>query len=157
MEYKDILEDGEEVRYISKIHLFVLTFPIGFTLMFGTIFITGSIIVEEFVVACYVMTALLGLYPLAVILLMRNTRFVVTNKRVIEQIGVVSKRVRGVEISDIKAISFHQSKLGKRLRFGDVMLKIKPKGKKLDRWVFKYMTKPHEFIINIQGQMEMPE
>jgi uncharacterized membrane protein YdbT with pleckstrin-like domain len=127
-----------------------MVFPTVFTGVFGTIFILGGMITKEFLEICYMMTAVLGIYPIIVALLIINTRYVITDQRVIEQTGVLSKRSRYIELKDIVKISFYQSGFGKVIKCGDVMIRAKTPDKKSFYRVFRCIRRPHEFIVNIQ-------
>jgi len=153
MNYKDMLEEGEKVLNVSKIHAFVMTFPVVFVTIFGAIFIVGGMLTGEFLVICYIMTAVLAFYPIVILLLLINSRYVITDKRVIEQTGVFSKRARAVDIKEIVKVSFYQTTLGKSLKCGDVMIQLKSANNETYYRIFKFITNPHEFILTLHEVM----
>ena len=150
MNYNNILEDDEREIFATRIHLFVLTFPIVFTAIFGLIFILGGLVTDQYLVTCIIMAVVVGMYPVSVVLLIINSRFIITNKRVIEQIGVFGKRQKTIYLADIRDISFKQSNFRRLIKCGDVGMVVKRKDKKDYFKVFKFIKNPHEFIVNLQ-------
>ncbi|MFC1854934.1 PH domain-containing protein [Thermodesulfobacteriota bacterium] len=151
MDYKKLLADDEKVIFVTRLHLFVMIFPLVFTSVFGTIFILGGIMTGQFVEICYIMTAILGIYPIIVSTLIINTRYVITNKRVIEQTGVLAKRQRFIDLDDVIGTASYQTNLRKKLRCGDVRIEAKEKDKEKGTYfrVFRFIKKPHEFLAHL--------
>jgi len=153
MNYKDMLESGEKLIFVTRLHLYIMIYPIVFCGVFGLTFTYGGWLTGEFELFCNIMTYAMLLYPLTITIMIIQSRYVVTDKRVIEQTGIVAKRFRTIPIEDIIDVASHQTNFRKKIRCGDVRIKFK-NGKQTDYRVFGYLFKPHEFIVHIQDLIE---
>jgi len=63
----------------------------------------------------------LGLiFTFSAVLKKMSFKFIVTNKRVIEKKGIISKRTQEIELKDIKGINLNQTIMQRILRIGDI-------------------------------------
>jgi uncharacterized membrane protein YdbT with pleckstrin-like domain len=149
MDYKELIKEDEKVMFVTRMHPYMLAYPVVFSGVFATVFILGSIFTGEFLEVSIIMSVLLAIYPVIITVLIINSRFVITDQRVIEQTGVLIKRQRFVDLLEIEDVSFAQTSFGKRLRFGDIRIKARSKNRKAFYRIFKFMLKPHEFIVHL--------
>lgn len=146
MDYKDILEDDERVIHISNLHYFVMSFPLVFATIFGTTFALGGYFIEEFRGVCYTLASVFGIYPFIVILLLLNTKWIITNKRIIEQAGIFKKNHLITDLTKVVDVSYCETNFGKVIGCGDIMLKIARDKKKPGHKFFKFIRSPKKFV-----------
>ncbi len=91
------LVDGEEIRHIAKLHWFMYVFHVF--LMF---FLIGFVTV------------------LGPIIRQISTEIVVTNRRVIVKVGLISRNVMEMNLQKVESVSVRQGIWGRILGFGTV-------------------------------------
>lgn len=94
----------------------------------------------------------------AVVYLARRVRasadeFVVTNRRVIRKVGLVSREVQQAPIDRIQDITVEQGALGRMLGFGDVIIET---ASERGRFVFPRIANPEAFRNRLWGQGVAP-
>lgn len=100
---EDVLIQGEQIIYKTKVSLWSMAMPIA-------IGITTSVI-------------LIGLFILLyVFLVYRSTEIAITNKRIIYKTGFISRKTMEINLPKVESIQVEQSILGRIFDFGTVTI-----------------------------------
>ena len=139
------LQQGEEIRYRARIHIFLFLQPtiilgIGFLFYFDTIRITHYLGVT---------LLFLGLVSLVQRVLVKvGSIYAVTNKRVILKTGIIGRSVVELVLAKCEGLHIEQSVLGRIFGFGTIIVTTGGANN-----CYHYVAKPFRFKKEINEQI----
>lgn len=109
---------GEAVLHRSKLHWRIFLFP-G---VFAALFVIAALAAFLAKLWALGLLSLLAAAPFVIVPFAKraSSEFVVTNKRLVVKMGVVSTRTLELLLSKVEAIAVDQGLLGKLLGYGDI-------------------------------------
>ena len=126
---KDSLSNGEEVRYLFKLHWFAKIWMIVWIIL---------------AIPTLGITLILALWEW---LKLRSIEQGVTNKRVIFKQGIISRKTDEMKISSIETVEIIQGVMGRIFGYGDV----KVTGRGIGDLLFKKINNPMEVKRKIES------
>lgn len=137
------LANDEKIEVVVELHWFayVKAFAIAFVAFTFLIF---SLIYDISILLFGFITVLLALYYF---LLIKTTEMVVTNKRIICKVGIISIKTEELKNKKIEAIEMKQSLIGRIFDYGNICFS----GTGTSKVKFLYVNKPHQIKNNIDS------
>jgi membrane protein YdbS with pleckstrin-like domain len=126
--YKKVLQPGETVRFVGKLHWLIfgraiLLFIVAAVLAWVTRWLLDPIWQHNFNLAAAVI-AILALAAFIIEWIRRQaTEFVVTDRRVIYKRGLISRHSVEMNISKVETVDVEQSVMGRLLNYGTVLVR----------------------------------
>jgi uncharacterized membrane protein YdbT with pleckstrin-like domain len=122
MSYVDAnLLEGEQVLYRTRLHWKLFIPPILFAIIIS-IPLTWIGQAGTWTVFAWIPLAVALLWLIAALVRRQTSEFVVSNKRVLMKVGVLTVRSTELLLSKVEAIAVHQSLTGRILGYGDIVL-----------------------------------
>jgi len=120
---QDLLSENERILLVTRQHGFVLLSNILLEILLIVLIIAG-VIAASVVYPLATVGYILVLVPLAGmirdILVWSNRQYIVTNRRVIQVSGVLSKEVLDTSLEKVTDVKMNQSFLGRLFDYGDI-------------------------------------
>ena len=114
------LLNGEKVKHVSRLHWKVYIAPIFLAVCLLTLGIAAFVYKYNIIgLALFIIGGLLAYTPY---LIVNNSEFAVTNKRVIIKVGILRTRSFELFLSKIEGITVDQSVFGSMFNFGDIVI-----------------------------------
>lgn len=137
------LANDEKIEVIAELHWFayIKAFTIAFVAFAFVIF---SLIYDISILLFGFITALLALYYF---LLIKTTEMVVTNKRVICKVGIISIKTEELKNKKIEAIEMKQNLFGRIFDYGNICFS----GTGTSKVKFVCVSRPHQIKNNIDS------
>lgn len=121
-----ILEPGEQVRYIGRLHWLIYLPAIALLICAVTLLIVSAIYPDEapYVLAGGLIALALSLFAfISEVLHRRTTEIAVTDRRVIFKTGVLRRRSIEMNMDKVESVDVDQSILGRIFGFGTVLIR----------------------------------
>ena len=114
------LLNGEKIEHVSHLHwkLYIVPGIVGFFILVASIGLFASHHYGAGILAILIPTGLVA-WPYVVI---KNSEFAVTNKRVIIKVGVIRTKSLELFLNKIEAITVDQSIIGRILNYGNIIV-----------------------------------
>ncbi len=137
------LANDEKIEVVAELHWFayIKAFTIAFV---AFVFVIFSLIYDISILLFGFITILLALYYF---LLIKTTEMVVTNKRIICKVGIISIKTEELKNKKIEAIEMKQSLIGRIFDYGNICFS----GTGTSKVKFLYVNKPHQIKNNIDS------
>lgn len=137
------LASDEKIEVVAELHWFayIKAFTIAFV---AFVFVIFSLIYDMSILLFGFITVLLALYYF---LLIKTTEMVVTNKRVICKVGIISIKTEELKNKKIEAIEMKQNLFGRIFDYGNICFS----GTGTSKVKFLYVNKPHQIKNNIDS------
>lgn len=137
------LANDEKIEVVAELHWFayIKAFTIAFV---AFVFVIFSLIYDISILLFGFITVLLALYYF---LLIKTTEMVVTNKRIICKVGIISIKTEELKNKKIEAIEMKQSLIGRIFDYGNICFS----GTGTSKVKFLYVNKPHQIKNNIDS------
>ncbi len=137
------LANDEKIEVVAELHWFayIKAFTIAFV---AFVFVIFSLIYDMSILLFGFITVLLALYYF---LLIKTTEMVVTNKRVICKVGIISIKTEELKNKKIEAIEMKQNLFGRIFDYGNICFS----GTGTSKVKFLYVNKPHQIKNNIDS------
>lgn len=137
------LASDEKIEVVAELHWFayIKAFTIAFV---AFVFVIFSLIYDISILLFGFITILLALYYF---LLIKTTEMVVTNKRIICKVGIISIKTEELKNKKIEAIEMKQSLIGRIFDYGNICFS----GTGTSKVKFLYVNKPHQIKNNIDS------
>ena len=111
---------GEKVEHVSRLHWKVYIAPVFLAVCFFTLGIV--VLVSKYTIIGLILFIFSGLLAYTPYLIVNNSEFAVTNKRVIIKLGILRTRSLELFLSKIEGITVNQSVFGNMFNFGDIII-----------------------------------
>ena len=125
--YEKVLQPGEQVRFIGKLHWIIYKNVPGYLLLALVFALVPSLHPVADPGRMYLGTVVVALLSfvegLRVTILQATTEFVVTDKRVIYKRGWISRRTEEINITKVESVDVDQDVVGRVLGYGSVLLR----------------------------------
>lgn len=137
------LANDEKIEVIAELHWFayIKACAIGFL---AFVFVVFSLIYDASILLFGFITALLSLYYFMII---KTTEMVVTNKRVICKVGIISIKTEELKNKKIEAIEMKQNLFGRIFDYGNICFS----GTGTSKVKFVCVSRPHQIKNNIDS------
>lgn len=111
------LKKDEKVLLVTRLHVITIIIPFIFLFL-------ALLILPEFVDAAVVISVLIffGLFGLWKILVRIKNLWIVTNKRVIDESGVITLHVKESPLHKINNVDYRQGLMGRLLGYGTILI-----------------------------------
>ncbi len=111
---------GEKVEHMSRLHWKVYIAPV---FLAACLFALGMVaLVDKYTIIGLVLFVFSGLLTYIPYVIVNNSEFAVTSKRVIIKIGILRTRSLELFLSKIEGITVNQSVFGNMFNFGDIVI-----------------------------------
>ncbi len=158
MNYKSILRKDEKILHVAKLSGVVVLFPAIIALVLAlSKYLLDPELGANYMLIYNIITGMFAAYAMLTLLLIKNTRWVVTNKRMIIQTVAFRVHCRFTELPDITQVSYYQTPFGSKLGYGAVrVIYSDSEDKSKEHYHFlKHIKKPIEFVATLQFAMEV--
>lgn len=137
------LANDEKIEVVAELHWFayIKAFTIAFV---AFVFVIFSLIYDMSILLFGFITVLLALYYF---LLIKTTEMVVTNKRVICKVGIISIKTEELKNKKIEAIEMKQNLFGRIFDYGNICFS----GTGTSKVKFVCVSRPHQIKNNIDS------
>ena len=137
------LASDEKIEVVAELHWFayIKAFTIAFV---AFVFVIFSLIYDISILLFGFITVLLALYYF---LLIKTTEMVVTNKRIICKVGIISIKTEELKNKKIEAIEMKQNLFGRIFDYGNICFS----GTGTSKVKFLYVNNPHQIKNNIDS------
>lgn len=137
------LANDEKIEVVAELHWFayIKAFTIAFV---AFVFVIFSLIYDISILLFGFITVLLALYYF---LLIKTTEMVVTNKRVICKVGIISIKTEELKNKKIEAIEMKQNLFGRIFDYGNICFS----GTGTSKVKFVCVSRPHQIKNNIDS------
>ena len=125
--YAKVLQPGEQVRFIGKLHWIIYKNAIIYLIVAGLIALSSARYPMQDPTVIYWAAGLLAV--LGVIAAMRawfvrvTTEIVVTDKRIIHKVGWISRRTEEINITKVETVDVSQGVAARIFGYGSVLIK----------------------------------
>lgn len=114
------LLNGEKVEQVSRLHWKVYIAPVFLAVCFFALGIVA--LLSNYKIIGSILFVFSGLLVYAPYIIVNNSEFAVTNKRVIIKVGILRTRSLELFLSKIEGITVNQSVFGNMFNFGDIVI-----------------------------------
>lgn len=114
------LLNGETVEHVSHLHWKVYIAPLFLAVCLFTIGIV--VLVSKYTIFGLILFIFSSLLAYTPYLIVNNSEFAVTNKRVIIKLGILKTRSLELFLSKIEGITVNQGVFGNMFNFGDIII-----------------------------------
>ncbi len=125
--YEKVLQPGEQVRFVGKLHWIIYKNVVGYLLLAAVFAVEPHILESSDPGRMYLATVLIALLSflegVRATIVQATTEFVVTDKRVIYKRGWISRRTEEINITKVESVDVDQDVVGRILGFGSVLLR----------------------------------
>ncbi|MBR8713897.1 PH domain-containing protein [Porphyromonas levii] len=139
------LLSGEEVVFTSKVHWWIFAYPV-LLILIGASFSSSSSEAALFSVIFYVLGGIAFALRLGIVL---TSSYIITNKRVILNYGLIKKRTLDLQISRADAIMVEKPFWGRIVNYGTVISASAAGAQK-----FPYLSNPEAFRRTLNEQID---
>jgi len=153
-----MLAENEEIALLAGKHWTAIAKSVAITVLICLVLIAGSVALflagPGMPIAAFV--ACLAAFPLGKLtydyIRWRSVRYVITNRRVIEVMGLLSKHVSDSALENINDVIMQQSLLGRILGYGDLEILTASEASGINRFV--RIADPVKFKTTMLNQKE---
>jgi uncharacterized membrane protein YdbT with pleckstrin-like domain len=121
-----ILEPGEQVRYVGRLHWLIYSPAITLLICGAVLLIAAAVYSDEvsYLVAGGLIALLLSLLAfIPELLRRRTTEIAVTDRRVIFKTGILRRRSMEMNMQEVESVDVDQNILGRIFEFGTVLVR----------------------------------
>ena len=122
--YQKVLQPGETVKYVGKLHWIIYRHAIVLVIITITVAIFSSMLSADQryfgLVGCAIFGILTIISFLRAWFLQWTTETVVTDKRIIHKLGFIARRTQEINITKVETVDVRQTFWGRILGYGSV-------------------------------------